>query len=557
MGFIRNLFNKKNGGNRRVSETQLKSLSELADEIVACEPDGDIVAYYFNESALNAYIYERARIGTDNFTFKGDEHKRNLTLQDVKSMNKFIKFIPHHNNDYVKKSTLTCVLCLGLLSRDKFCRENNLTQINTRLSADIPVFANCDGTISYAAVIPKYALDGCEIHNGALLYTIKTSSNDNEDAQQYTYVQQHKYNMAFSYNLLPREFIEQVSDFSKIHSSDFVHNDLEFVNKGGNLIWLSGPNLSNPFANTKVLVKAPVSGFLKKEKKSLIDLKQGELLCTFYINEESLLDEHFKNEVEILNDDFSRNIIIKGKTIAGMSNWYRVGRFRINFENKMGEYSLLLTFSRKAINIKRNDTFQLLFEDGTNISLNAMSSPIKCIEKPEDSIIRYELNEEYIRSLKELSVVKWQIKSNDGEILDWGNSFHQDKKYDAIFKKFIVKLENEVKNNIPESEILKYRKDKENQQNDSTSTSCFVYLMKDTTNLYYKIGISNKPEYREKTLQSEKPSIELICCKEFPSRKMARTIESALHSTYSEYQIRGEWFELSDEDVTEIIKTLS
>ena len=94
MGFIKKLFNKRTGENVKMPEAQPKSLSEIADEIVSCKPDGDTIAYYFNESSLNAYIYERARIGTDNFTYKGDEHKRNLTLQDVKLMRKFIKFIP-------------------------------------------------------------------------------------------------------------------------------------------------------------------------------------------------------------------------------------------------------------------------------------------------------------------------------------------------------------------------------------------------------------------------------------------------------------------------------
>ncbi len=85
---------------------------------------------------------------------------------------------------------------------------------------------------------------------------------------------------------------------------------------------------------------------------------------------------------------------------------------------------------------------------------------------------------------------------------------------------------------------------------------CYVYLMKDTTNGYYKIGISNKPEYREKTLQSEKPTIELLTCKKYPTRKIAEAIESALHSAYSQQRIRGEWFKLDDVDVAAIIETL-
>ena len=85
---------------------------------------------------------------------------------------------------------------------------------------------------------------------------------------------------------------------------------------------------------------------------------------------------------------------------------------------------------------------------------------------------------------------------------------------------------------------------------------CYVYLMRDNTNGYHKIGISNKPEYREKTLQSEKPSIEMLACKKFPTRKIAEAIESALHAAYSLQRVRGEWFNLNDEDVAAIIETL-
>ena len=85
---------------------------------------------------------------------------------------------------------------------------------------------------------------------------------------------------------------------------------------------------------------------------------------------------------------------------------------------------------------------------------------------------------------------------------------------------------------------------------------CYVYLMRDNTNGYHKIGISNKPEYREKTLQSEKPSIEMLACKKFPTRKIAEAIESALHTAYSLQRVRGEWFNLDDVDVAAIIETL-
>ena len=85
---------------------------------------------------------------------------------------------------------------------------------------------------------------------------------------------------------------------------------------------------------------------------------------------------------------------------------------------------------------------------------------------------------------------------------------------------------------------------------------CYVYLMLDNSNGYHKIGISNTPEYREKTLQSEKPSIELLAYKKFPTRKIAEAIESALHTAYSQQRLRGEWFKLDDVDVAAIIETL-
>jgi len=48
----------------------------------------------------------------------------------------------------------------------------------------------------------------------------------------------------------------------------------------------------------------------------------------------------------------------------------------------------------------------------------------------------------------------------------------------------------------------------------------------------------------------------MVICKEFPSRRIAESIEKALHSTFSDKRLRGEWFELSEFDVTEIIGTL-
>ena len=75
----------------------------------------------------------------------------------------------------------------------------------------------------------------------------------------------------------------------------------------------------------------------------------------------------------------------------------------------------------------------------------------------------------------------------------------------------------------------------------------FIYLMKDEINGFIKIGRAKNPESRERTLQSEKPTIKLIYkCKGFVSD------ETLLHKKYKKYRLRGEWFRLTNEQIEEI-----
>ena len=69
----------------------------------------------------------------------------------------------------------------------------------------------------------------------------------------------------------------------------------------------------------------------------------------------------------------------------------------------------------------------------------------------------------------------------------------------------------------------------------------FVYLMKDKANGLYKIGKSINPKCRERTLQSEKPSIKMVFT--MPEREGFN--ERSLHREYAECRKRGEWFDLT------------
>jgi len=66
-----------------------------------------------------------------------------------------------------------------------------------------------------------------------------------------------------------------------------------------------------------------------------------------------------------------------------------------------------------------------------------------------------------------------------------------------------------------------------------------TYIMKDNHSNLYKIGRSIDPIKREKTLQSEKPSIKLI-------KTFDKNIENELHIKYNDFRVRGEWFNLNN-----------
>jgi len=80
----------------------------------------------------------------------------------------------------------------------------------------------------------------------------------------------------------------------------------------------------------------------------------------------------------------------------------------------------------------------------------------------------------------------------------------------------------------------------------------YVYVMKDRHTGYHKIGRSDTPKIREGTLQSQKPSIELLCY-----RKGTAKDENELQLRYQDKRWRGEWFDLDDKDIAAILVEFS
>lgn len=102
-----------------------------------------------------------------------------------------------------------------------------------------------------------------------------------------------------------------------------------------------------------------------------------------------------------------------------------------------------------------------------------------------------------------------------------------------------------IDNNIQEKEsIIKISKNVIKPFNDKTS----IYLMYDNNTKYYKIGRSINAKRRERTLQSEKPTIEL----KYTFTGNIKD-ESILHDKFKDKRIRGEWFNLNQTDIDYIL----
>lgn len=77
----------------------------------------------------------------------------------------------------------------------------------------------------------------------------------------------------------------------------------------------------------------------------------------------------------------------------------------------------------------------------------------------------------------------------------------------------------------------------------------YIYLMKNLRNGMIKIGWSTDPCFREQTLQSEEPEVELFF---FAAGHI--DLEASLHNRFATKRKRGEWFQLTDEDIAYVGK---
>jgi hypothetical protein len=279
------------------------------------------------------------------------------------------------------------------------------------------------------------------------------------------------------------------------------------------------------------------------------------------------------NSPKITFDEFTNKKSIQWKMVA-MNSGYSTGitsysndnsiTFTFTFNNFDNKDFIVFQFSSKEIMLSKGDTISFLFSDNKIIDFTIDTVSYKIshpnIDKQFENKLQITLEELHHFEINKF--IKWKItiKKQNREIIGGENGINQYKSHDNLVTA-IQKFTNEYKA-LVSAEITDYKPLLQREAITMLSEiplakECYVYLMIDTINHYHKIGISNKPTWREKTLQSEKPTIELLASKRFINRKIASSFEKALHETYSHKRIRGEWFNLDLNEVNEIVKTLN
>lgn len=289
-----------------------------------------------------------------------------------------------------------------------------------------------------------------------------------------------------------------------------------------------------------------------------------------YSSFEELIRDKYPIDFEIKKDEFTseRWIDFKWSGISERESFLAGHRlsvaYRLEFSTDNNLPVLVFRYSTTHVKVHKKDTLSFKFEDGTVLQLPVLNAPVRSNNKENVFAASVPLTTDEIVKFSTTVWERMRIDHINGEsasIIENMRNHKYDEDSSGLFSRTIFKIyAQSFSQALLEMGIVPKKRMNIPNPKDITSytqdESCYVYLMVDTSNGYHKIGISNHPDYREKTLQSEKPSIEKICAKKFPSRIIAQSIESALHTAFAAKRIRGEWFHLSEKDVAQLIETL-
>lgn len=402
------------------------------------------------------------------------------------------------------------------------------------------------------------------------------------------------YNAIFQHTLLPEE-----KQSETVYMYKWLKNDGDYVTEDDEIYILRIGEYQGYYYLPTQPIKSSKTGILeiKKVKDEIInsndiiykihfddfysekletDKKQRKLeqeikIIESLINTPKIDIDVFNNKKSVFWDYVGgeRSSAVKTRSIDDKIHFY----FTFNHINDKN-YIVFLTKPSQIV-LSKGDEISFLFESKSIINFTITENSYKSTKHisvtSNDKIFENKIlitNEE-LKTFQNEKFLKWKIYvlKNDishigGEIYI-GNQYLDNCKYETkeqqqlVINKLALEFEDILSQEKPEFIGLSNRDELFEENEQIKSDECYVYLMIDLSNCIHKIGISNNPKYREFTLQSEKPTIELLASKKFINRKIAKSFESALHITYSNKRIRGEWFKLDEAEIAEIVHTLN
>jgi hypothetical protein len=209
----------------------------------------------------------------------------------------------------------------------------------------------------------------------------------------------------------------------------------------------------------------------------------------------------------------------------------------MNKEDVLKEFS---SFDKKKRDL--NDKLESLSSD-YSLFLSRNRKVIKKDIIPKVGSV-YRLKDTYTNNCYRANIMYCKVKAT--RVVSKGSGFNWGYRDELSLPVSVYLLDSDFNNDGSDYETVNYfeidiEKEEQKLKKDKATN---VYLMIDKNTGLYKVGRSINPSTRERTLQSEKPTIEIIYY-----HPAINSDEKHFHCKFKDKRVRGEWFSLDYSDI--------
>lgn len=205
------------------------------DDIIDYKEENGVVNAYFNQQALDAYLFERAKVKSNNFSTKEqwerERGKRAVKLEDLNNIDHAVWSYALSDNEFAPEGNLILVIGLDHIRFSNYCHDNNISEVDTLLCCGVNIYSKYSGEITTYIrhrYIGRVDLKN-KIQDGDLLFSIRLSTPTEKIVKPHESV-------TFSYNLLSRDFLDAVPYITDITLGKCLVENNSYVNKGDDVL---------------------------------------------------------------------------------------------------------------------------------------------------------------------------------------------------------------------------------------------------------------------------------------------------------------------------------